>query len=52
MMKIMYTKLQKYSLYCKVVYVENTFCYKDYVYQVSKLQHIYVIDLKWIFFQI
>ena len=34
----------------KTVYVEDTFCYKDYVYQVSKLQHMYVIGLKWISF--
>ena len=35
----------------KAVYVEDTFCYKDYVCQVSKLQHyMYVIGLKWIFF--
>ena len=34
----------------KVVYVEDTFCYKDYVWQVSKLQHMYVIGLKLIFF--
>ena len=30
----------------KEVYVENTFCYKDYVCQVSKLHHMYVIGLK------
>ena len=29
----------------KVVYAEDTFCYRDYVYQVSKLQHMYVIGL-------
>ena len=23
----------------------STFCYRDYVYQVSKLQHMYAIDL-------
>ena len=34
----------------KTVYVENTFCYKGYVYQVSQLQHMYVIGLKWISF--
>ena len=34
----------------KTVYVEDTFCYKEYVYQVSKLQHMYVIGLKWISF--
>ena len=30
----------------KAVYVEDTFCYKDYVYQMSRLQHMYVIGLK------
>ena len=30
----------------KAVYVENTFRYKDYVCQVSKLQQMYVIGLK------
>ena len=30
----------------KAVYIENTFCYKDYVCQVSKLEHMYVADLK------
>ena len=30
----------------KAVYVENTFCYKDYMYQVSRPQHMYVIGLK------
>ena len=40
MMKIMYTKHQEYSLYCKAVYLENTFCYKCYVCQVSKVQHM------------
>ena len=34
----------------KALYVENIFCYKDYVCQVSKLQYMYVIGLKWIFF--
>ena len=36
----------------KAVYVEDTFCYKDYVCQVSKLQYMYVIGLRWnIFFK-
>ena len=26
----------------KVVHAENTFCYRDYMCQVSKLQHMYV----------
>ena len=30
----------------KALYVENIFCYKDYVCQVSKLQYMYVIGLK------
>ena len=34
----------------QAVYAENTFCYKDCVCQVSKLQRIYVTDLKWFFF--
>ena len=29
----------------KVVHAEDTFCYKDYMCQMSKLQHTYVIDL-------
>ena len=29
----------------KLVYAEDTFCYGDYVCQVSKLQHMYVIGL-------
>ena len=29
----------------KAIYVEDTFCYRDYVCQVSKLQRMYVIDL-------
>ena len=29
----------------KVVHAEDTSCYGDYVCQVSKLQHIYVISL-------
>ena len=29
----------------KVIYVEYIFCYRDYVCQVSKLQHMYVIGL-------
>ena len=29
----------------KAIYVEDTFCYRDYVCQVSKLQHMYVIGL-------
>ena len=29
----------------KAIYVEGTFCYRDYVCQVSKLQHMYVIGL-------
>ena len=33
----------------KAVYVENTFCYKDYV---SKQQHMYIIGLNGFFFQI
>ena len=33
----------------KAVCVEDIFCYKDYVCQVSKLQHMYVIGLKWKF---
>ena len=28
----------------KVVHAEDTFCYGDYMYQMSKLQHMYVID--------
>ena len=36
----------------KAVYVEDTFCYKDYMCQVSKLQYMYVIGLRWnIFFK-
>ena len=34
----------------KAVYVEDTFCYKDYVCQVSKVQHMYETSLRWIFF--
>ena len=36
----------------KVVYVEDTFCYKDYVCQVSKIQYMRIIGLKlkWQFF--
>ena len=29
----------------KMVHAENTFCYWDYMCQVSKLQHMYVIGL-------
>ena len=29
----------------KVVHTEDTFCYRDYMCQVSKLQHMYVIGL-------
>ena len=29
----------------KVVHAEDTFRYKDYMFQVSKLQHMYVIGL-------
>ena len=29
----------------KFIYVEDTFCYRDYVCEVSKLQHIYAIVL-------
>ena len=29
----------------KAIYEEDTFCYRDYVCQVSKLQHMYVIGL-------
>ena len=29
----------------KAIYVEDTFCYRDYVCQLSKLQHMYVIGL-------
>ena len=29
----------------KVVHAEDTFCYRDYVCQVSQLQHMYVIGL-------
>ena len=29
----------------KVVHAEDTFCYRDYMCQVSKLQHMYVIGL-------
>ena len=29
----------------KAIYVEYTFCYRDYVCQVSKLQHVHVIGL-------
>ena len=35
----------------KAVYEEDTSCYMDYVRQVSKWQHVYVIGLKWIFFK-
>ena len=35
----------------KAVYEEDTSCYMDYVLQVSKWQHVYVIGLKWIFFK-
>ena len=47
MIKITYTKLQNYNLCCRQTkrYVEGTLCYMDYVYQVSKLQHMYVIGL-------
>ena len=36
----------------KVVYVENRFCYKDYVCHVSKIQYMHIIGLKlkWQFF--
>ena len=34
----------------KAVYVEDTFCYKDYVCQVSKVQHMHETSLKWNFF--
>ena len=30
----------------KVVYVEDTFSYKDYVCQVSKIQYMHIIGLK------
>ena len=29
----------------KVVHAKDTFCYRDHMCQVSKLQHIYVIGL-------
>ena len=29
----------------KMVHAENTFCFWDYICQVSKLQHMYVIGL-------
>ena len=29
----------------KVVHGEDTFCYRDYMWQVSKLQHMYIIGL-------
>ena len=29
----------------KVVHAEDTFCYRDYMCQVSKLQQMYVINL-------
>ena len=29
----------------KVVHAKDTFCYRDYMCQVSKLQHMYVIGL-------
>ena len=29
----------------KVIYVEDTFSYRDYMWQVSKLRHMYVIGL-------
>ena len=29
----------------KVVHAEDAFCYRDYMCQVSKLQHMYVIGL-------
>ena len=29
----------------KVVHAEDTFCYRDYMCQVSQLQHVYVIGL-------
>ena len=51
MMKICIPSIRTTAyVFDKVVYVEDTFCYKDYVCQVSKLQHMYVIGLKLIFF--
>ena len=41
MMRIINTKLST----SKAIYGEHTFCYRDYVCQVSKLQHMYVIGL-------
>ena len=29
----------------KAIYVEDTFCYRDFIYQVSKLQHMYALGL-------
>ena len=29
----------------KVIHTEDTFCYRDYMCQVSKLQHMYAIGL-------
>ena len=29
----------------KAIYVEGNFCYRDYVCQVSKLQHMYAVGL-------
>ena len=51
-MKIMYIKLQNYShiVNKQSGICRNTFSYKDYVCQVSKLQHVYVMGLKWIYF--
>ena len=47
MMAITYTWPQDFSSVVdkKAIYVEDTFCYKDYVCQVSKLQYIYAKGL-------
>ena len=39
------SELQPISSINKALYVENTFCYKDYLCQVSKPQHMYGIAL-------
>ena len=44
------SELQSMLSINKAVYVEDTFCYKDYVCQVSKVQHMYETSLKWNFF--
>ena len=46
-MRILYTKLQSYSLCYRQTkwYMQKIPCYWDYMCQVSKLQHMYVIGL-------